>query len=39
MIVEDTENPENLRIGKEMIVRDTEKSGEFKDLRRNDYKR
>ena len=30
---------EKLKIGEDMIVKDTEESGEFEDLKRNDYKR
>ena len=32
-------SPENLKIGKEMVVKDTEKSGEFEDSKGNDCKR
>ena len=39
MIIKDTENPENLRFGKEMIVKNTEKSGEFQAWRRNNCKK
>ena len=39
MIVKYTENPENLSIWKEMNVNDTEESGEFENLKRNDCKR
>ena len=31
-------NPENLEISEEVIVKDTEKLKEFKDLKRNDCK-
>ena len=31
-------SPENVKIGWEMVVKDTEQSGEFGDLKRNDRK-
>ena len=39
MIVKHTKKPENLTIRKEIIVQDTEKTGEFEDWKRNDCKR